>query len=193
LLKLLKIKVILHSSSKAGTIVFNLKAKLNFKQAMKVVLASAGSILFVAPSLLACELTKTSFVVPESLTYSQKTLRHQSPDSVAVPISIPVKIAYEYDACPRNTYVLRYGETSNYNVWICATEGGTLYYVGQAKNPDRGGIVLPIRSYSGERYIAVNGNTRYTVTPSRLLVTQGRRTILNERIFQWQQGSGQQG
>jgi hypothetical protein len=172
---------------------FNLNDKLNLKQAIKVSLASAGAILLVAPSVLASEFTKTRSVIYETLTYPSEIMRHQSPRHVANPISIPVQVAYEYDACPRNTYVFRYGETSNYNVWICASEGGTLYYVGQAKNPDKGGIVLRIRSYSGERYVAANGNTRYTVTPSRLVVTQGRRTILSERIFQWEEGTGLQG
>lgn len=149
-------------------------AKFNLKQALKMALVGAGAILCLTPAAQAGELMRSIYGVENPFNY-------------------PHVVAYGNDACPRNTDVLRYAETRNYYLWICATEGGTLYYVAHGKNPNRGGISLRIRSYSGERYVANNGNTRYIVTPSRLVVTQGSRTILSERILQWQEGSGFEG
>ena len=149
-------------------------AKFNVKQALKMALVSAGISLCLTPAAQAGELMRSIYGVDNPYQY-------------------PNVVAYSYDACPRNTYMLRYAETRNYYVWICATEGGTLYYSAQGKNPNRGGITLRIRNYSGERYVAANGNTRYVVTPSRLVVTQGSRTSLSERILQWEQGTGLEG
>lgn len=149
-------------------------SKFNFKQALKMALVGAGAILCLTPAAQAGELMRSIYGVNNPFNY-------------------PHVVAYGDDACPRNTYMLRSAETRNYYVWICATEGGSLYYVAQGKNPNRGGISLRIRSYSGERYVATNGNTRYIVTPSRLVVTQGSRTILSERVFQWEEGTGLEG
>ena len=168
------------------------RPKFNVKQALKLALISAGAFLCLAPSVKAFELPGSNSRIydydnPIEITH------FQHPRSVTVPVSRPIEVAYDYDACPRNTYLFRYAETRNYYVWICATEGGNLYYVAQGKNPNRGGITLRIRSYSDTRFVAFNGNTRYIVTPSRLVVTQGSQTILNERILQWEEGTGLQG
>lgn len=149
-------------------------AKFYFKQAMKMALVGAGAILCLTPAAKAGELTRSIYGVDNPFNY-------------------PHVVAYDFDNCPRNTYTLRYGETRNYYVWICATEGGNLYYVAQGKNRNRGGITLRIRNYNRNRFVAVNGNTRYVVTPSRLVVTQGDRTILSERILQWEEGTGLRG
>lgn len=168
------------------------KPKFNFKQSLKLALVSTGAFLCLTPSVKAFELPGNNSRVYD---YGNpiETTRFQHPRAVTIPASRPIEVAYDYDACPRNTYLFRYAETRNYYVWICATEGGNLYYVAQGKNPNRGGITLRIRSYSDTRFVAFNGNTRYIVTPSRLVVTQDSRTILNERILQWEEGTGLQG
>ena len=74
-------------------------------------------------------------------------------------------------------------ETRNFLVFICGSDNPNTY-VGVAKNGTTGGITLPLRSYSRDRFVAVNGDTRYTLTRSELIVTRHGRTILRERA-QW--------
>ncbi|HAA32217.1 MAG TPA: hypothetical protein DCE56_36610 [Cyanobacteria bacterium UBA8553] len=74
-------------------------------------------------------------------------------------------------------------ETRSFLVYICGGDNPNTY-VGVAKNGTTGGITLPLRSYSRDRFVAVNGNTRYTLTRSELIVTRQGRTILRERA-QW--------
>lgn len=162
-----------------------LNAKLNVKETLKkLALVGAGSFLLFTPSARAHELTQSRSNIYDYYGNPVNATQYQ-PGSVR-----PIEVAYRRNFCPRNTYLFRYAETRNYNVSICATEGGTLYYVGQSKNRHQGGIVLRIRNYNRHRFVAFNGNTRYTVTPSRLEVTQNRRTIVSERVFQWEEGRG---
>jgi len=74
-------------------------------------------------------------------------------------------------------------ETQSYVIAIC---GGDLpnSYVGESKNGS-GRIRLPLQSYGRNRFTAVNGNTRYLLNESELIVTQNGRTILRESIMKW--------
>jgi len=93
--------------------------------------------------------------------------------------------------CPRNTYLYRSAETRNYFVLICATEGGSLTYVGGSKNRPGEVINLPIPSNSGQQFVAVNRNTRYMINRSQLRVTRNNTTLVNERVLRWTEGRGQ--
>lgn len=74
-------------------------------------------------------------------------------------------------------------ETASYLISIC---GGDFpgSYVGESKNGD-GRIRLALQRYEGDRYIAVNGNTRYVLTRNELRVTQNGQTILRETVRNW--------
>jgi hypothetical protein len=74
-------------------------------------------------------------------------------------------------------------ETANYVITIC---GGDLpgTYIGESKNGS-GRIRLPLQSYGRDRFVAVNGDTRYVLTPNELRVTQNGRIILRETIRNW--------
>ncbi|MFB2933647.1 hypothetical protein ACE1B6_00035 [Aerosakkonemataceae cyanobacterium BLCC-F154] len=73
-------------------------------------------------------------------------------------------------------------ETKNYLVYICGGDNPNTY-VGMAKNGGNS-ISLPLQSYSRDRFVAVNGDTRYTLTRTELIVTQNGRVIVRQRA-QW--------
>ena len=72
-------------------------------------------------------------------------------------------------------------ETKGYYVNICDNSNGPNTYLGAGKSGQA--IVLPLQSYSTDKFIAVSGNVRYIVTPSYLTVTQSGRTILKQRVI----------
>ncbi len=74
-------------------------------------------------------------------------------------------------------------ETSGFWVNICG--GDNPYtYVGVSKR-NGNSIRLPLQKYSSEEFIAVNGDVSYRLTRSRLVVKQGRRTIVNQAVTRW--------
>lgn len=74
-------------------------------------------------------------------------------------------------------------ETANFIVSICGGDfPGT--YVGESKN-GTGRIRLPLQRYQRDRFVASNGDTRYTLTPNELRVTENGRTIVREPILRW--------
>ncbi|MBE9228125.1 hypothetical protein IQ264_22135 [Phormidium sp. LEGE 05292] len=73
-------------------------------------------------------------------------------------------------------------ETKNYLVYICGGDNPNTY-VGMAKNGGNS-ISLPLQTYSRDRFVAVNGDTRYTLTRAELIVTKNGRVIARERA-QW--------
>ncbi|WP_049858449.1 hypothetical protein [Gloeothece citriformis] len=93
----------------------------------------------------------------------------------------PTLIAQEY-ACPPYSGGSQFvaAETPNFYIYIC---GGDLpnTYVGVAKNPQTGGIILPLQSFNNDQFVAVNGNVRYTLTRNQLIVTRQGRVIVRER------------
>jgi hypothetical protein len=83
--------------------------------------------------------------------------------------------------CGNTTYARV--RTRNFYVNICGNSSHPTQYVGTSKGGQA--IVLPLSSRANGRFVAVNGNVRYILTPSSLTVTQGGRTIVNERVTQW--------
>ena len=73
-------------------------------------------------------------------------------------------------------------ETKNYLVYICGGDNPNTY-VGMAKNGGNS-ISLPLQTYTRDRFVAVNGDTRYTLTRTELIVTKNGRVIARERA-QW--------
>lgn len=144
-----------------------MQTKFTNSKVLKLALASAGALLFLAPTLGATALTR-------NLHNSEKDLS-QIRDSFLVAQA----------NCPtRRSTVDRTFETPNYYVTICSgdSQNSLGYYVGAAKDGS-GGITVPLTRRSGDRYIAANGNTIYAVTPYELRVSRNGRTILNERIL----------
>lgn len=96
-------------------------------------------------------------------------------------INEPTLIAQEY-ACPPSSGGSQFvaAETANFYIYIC---GGDLpnTYVGVAKNPQTGGIILPLQSYNNDQFVAVNGNVRYTLTRNQLIVTRQGQVIVREK------------
>jgi hypothetical protein len=84
-------------------------------------------------------------------------------------------------SCP-NMVRYVFAETRNFLVYICGSNRRPLMYVAVDKNGRLGGIILPLRSYNGSQFVAANGNVHYILTARELIVTQGRRTILRERV-----------
>lgn len=73
-------------------------------------------------------------------------------------------------------------ETRNYLVYICGGDNPNTY-VGMAKNGGNS-ISLPLQTVARDRFVAVNGDTRYTLTRTELIVTQKGRVLVRERA-QW--------
>jgi hypothetical protein len=76
-------------------------------------------------------------------------------------------------------------ETQHFQVYIC---GGDLphTYVGIVKQ-NGSSIRLHLQSYQaqGEQFVAVNGTTRYILTPQHLKVTEGFKVLVDEPITRW--------
>lgn len=69
--------------------------------------------------------------------------------------------------------------------WINICGGDNPYdYVAVSKR-DGASIRLKLRSYNRDQFVAVNGTYRYTLTPSRLRVTDRGRTLVNQPITRW--------
>jgi len=146
-------------------------AKSEFKRAFKLALAGTGALLCLTPTVSAIELSKSAASVtatPHSAT--------------------PIKIA-QVGGCPDGQSTFVQAETRSFFVLICG--GDAPYtYVGVAKN-GRGNITLPLQSYNpsggpeASRFVALNRNTRYVLTRKDLTVTQGRRTLVKEKITRW--------
>ena len=100
----------------------------------------------------------------------------------------PIQIAQNFSLCsdPEGDYVPRvWAETKDFLVNICYyAEGGSGTYYGRAKDGGAS-IRLPLQSERNGRYVAVNGDTRYILTSNQLTVTQGRKTILQQRVLRF--------
>jgi hypothetical protein len=84
-------------------------------------------------------------------------------------------------SCGGTTYVR--AETKGFYVNICGTSNGGKQWVGSGKGGQA--LVIPLRSDSAGKYVAVSGTIRYTLTSSSLVVTQKGRTIVNQRVISW--------
>ncbi|MBD1896707.1 hypothetical protein [Coleofasciculus sp. FACHB-129] len=137
----------------------SVKLGLNGKQALKLALANAGALLFLAPTVQAAELTKSASGASDR----------------------PIQIAASND-CINDIAEGFSVETTNHYVGICYTRKGT-FYVGRAKN-GKGSILLPVSSPKRNVYVAKNGRYTYTLNlnTNQLIITlpNGRRSI--ERV-----------
>lgn len=144
------------------------------KTTLNLTLATMGALLSLTPLVNAAQMTASSFPINQQ-SLSEKLETNRS-DLIA-----------QSSVCPENSGGSQFvtAETNNFFVYIC---GGDLpnTYVGVAKNRNRGGIILPLRSYTNDRFVAVNGSVRYTLTRNELIVTQNGRVILRERAtWKW--------
>lgn len=109
------------------------------------------------------------------------SLKKDTPTPNIASTSDAILIAQETFVCPENSGGSQFvsAETSGFLIYIC---GGDLpnTYVGIAKNGGNG-ITLPLQSYNRNQFVAVNGNTRYTLTRTELIVRQNGRVILRQR------------
>jgi hypothetical protein len=85
--------------------------------------------------------------------------------------------------CGKGSTTYARAETKGYYVNICGDSGGPNRYLGASKSGQV--IVLPLQSYSDDKYTAASGNIRYIVTPNYLTVTQRGRTILKQKVIDW--------
>lgn len=101
--------------------------------------------------------------------------------SSALSPSNSILIAQETYVCPEGSggSLFVTAETPRYLVYICGGDNPNTY-VGISKNGGNG-INVPLRSYTRDRFVAVNGTTTYTLTRTQLTVTQNGRVILRER------------
>ncbi|HEY9741198.1 MAG TPA: hypothetical protein V6C90_11980 [Coleofasciculaceae cyanobacterium] len=92
-----------------------------------------------------------------------------------------ILIAQAPEVCPEEygTSLFVTAETENFLVYICGSELPLTYTGINKKNGDK--ITLPLLSYIRDQYITFNGDTRYTLTRTELLVTQKGNVILREK------------
>lgn len=98
-----------------------------------------------------------------------------------------IEIAQETNVCDKSGGVpFVSAETKSFFIYICGGDNPH-DYVGIAKNGGNA-ITLPLKSISkdGRTFVAVNGNTSYTLTKNQLIVKQNERVILRERAtWRW--------
>lgn len=79
-------------------------------------------------------------------------------------------------------------ETKSYYFSICGTDNRPTRYISYdykvTKKPGKS-LVLPLESFAFNKYTAVSGVIRYTLTSKYLTVTKRGRVILKEKITSW--------
>jgi hypothetical protein len=85
--------------------------------------------------------------------------------------------------CGGTTYVR--AETKGFYVNICGTSNGGKQWVGSGKGGQA--LIIPLKSFSGDKYVAVNENILYILTSSSLVITKNGRTILKQRVISWRE------
>jgi hypothetical protein len=134
------------------------KSNLKGKQVLQLSLAAIGACLWLTPA-------KAETINPSQ----EATLIAQS------------------SVCPPNSGGSQFvtAETRSFYVYICGGDNPNTY-VGVAKNANTGGIILPLRSYTNDRFVAVNRNVTYTLTRNELIVSRNGRVIQRERAtWKW--------
>lgn len=163
------------------------KHEVNWKQVLHLALVGAGAFLFLTPSVKAVELTKSTGVVV-LFKNTLETANSQQPASKVLPTDRPIKVA-QIQGCSETQSTFVQAETRSFFVYICGGDNPGSY-IGVAKNGN-GSITLPLQSYNprggpkASQFVAVNDNTRYILTRNELIVIQGRRTIVSERVLRW--------
>lgn len=134
------------------------------------------SIIFILS--LAASITLFSKVAHAQQAFSTGNVELQLTN-----VKKPIEISYASNevVCNDTTHVR--AETKGYYVNICGTPSQPNRYVGSSKTGQA--IILPLKTYSPGKYIAVSGNITYILTPDYLTVTKSGRTILKQRIISW--------
>ena len=151
---------------------------------LKQALASVGVFLFLTSSVYAGEQSAES----DRFEFSRQNPAEITQANVVLVTSNDIELAQLLNTrCPPNTSLYRAAETRNYFAHICAAEGGTLVYIGGAKNGTENTVNVTIPSNSGEQFVAVQGNTRHILTQNQLRIIQDNKIIVNERVLRWTQ------
>lgn len=152
------------------------KSPLKYQKLLKLALISAGISLVAATSTIAS--IPTTNINPANSELVNQT----------APVNIPLQIAQSFALCsdPEGDFVPRvWAETKDFLVNICYyVEGGHGKYYGRAKTGGAS-ISVPLQSERNGRYVAVNGDTRYILTRNELIVTQGKRTLLRQKVVRF--------
>lgn len=149
----------------------------------KLALVGVGVFLFLTSSVYAGERSAESDRFDFSLQNTAEILQIQH-----LSTANSIEFAQLLNTrCPPNTSLYRAAETRNYFAHICMAKGGTLVYIGGAKNGTQNSVNVTIPSNSSGQFVAVQGNTRYILTQSQLRIIQGNKTIVNERVLRWTQ------
>ena len=131
------------------------------KQALKMMVLGVGTLLFLASSAKAGQITAS-----DSGVYGRSILLAAAPNDCLNDIAEGFSV-----------------ETRNYYAGICYTGNGT-YYVGRSKNGN-GSILLRVSSPRRNVYVARNGRYTYTLDMNRNQLTialpNGRRVV--ERVI----------
>lgn len=145
--------------------------------------AAAGTSLFLASRVVA---------QAPAIAHASVNAFLQLPASQTLETSRPIPqtqlIAQQFIpaiSCP-NMVRYVFAETRNFLVYICGINGRPSMYVAVDKNGRLGGIILPLRSYNSRQFVAANGNIHYILTAQELIVIEGRRIILRERVTRWE-------
>jgi hypothetical protein len=151
---------------------------------LKQALASVGVFLFLTSSVYAGEQSAES----DRFEFSRQNPAEITQANVVLVTSNDIEFAQLLNTrCPPNTSLYRAAETRNYFAHICAAKGGTLVYIGGAKNGTENTVNVTIPSNSGEQFVAVQGNTRHILTQNQLRIIQDNKIIVNERVLRWTQ------
>jgi|SRR6476469_2300793 len=144
------------------------KPEINSTQALKLAMVGAGAFLLLVPSVKAVELTNRA--PKENLALSHFIQLAQNP---------------KFFLCPQGKKRILAIETTNYKLNICGFEGIPSHYASVAKNKKQGSIILPLKNYDeqGFRYVAVNGDTTYTLTEKQLTISRGNKVIAREKVI----------
>ncbi|MEC4892791.1 MAG: hypothetical protein SAL07_05160 [Oscillatoria sp. PMC 1051.18] len=86
--------------------------------------------------------------------------------------------------CPQGQEMYVAAETNGFFINICGSGGSAITYVGVSKS-DGNSISLPISSAENGQFVADNGNVRYSLDGTKLVVTQGNRTLVSQYVTAW--------
>ncbi len=91
-------------------------------------------------------------------------------------------IAVDKRPCGSNAPQVQY-ETQDYLIYICpGSQQKSPLYVGVQKSNASKLVQLPAQKQENG-YVAIKGNTTYSINPFRLLVTQNGTTVINQAVI----------
>ncbi|BAZ38195.1 hypothetical protein NIES4101_41310 [Calothrix sp. NIES-4101] len=92
--------------------------------------------------------------------------------------------------CPQGQHIFQEAVTKSFIVYICGNEKPGSYVV--IARIGNGKTTLPLSISSdnsisqNKNYMALEGNTRYTLNRDVLKISQGNRVIFKEKVLRWQ-------